>query len=108
MKRIAARFFRTASGAEPVRDWLLCLDAADRRIVGKDIATVEFGWPIGMPICRDLRDGIREVRSTVRNGKVEARVYFCVEGDVMLLLHSHLGKDGQQEAIRLALKRKKS
>lgn len=85
---------RSESGAEPVRDWLLELDAADRKIVGKDIATVEFGWPVGMPVCRSLRDGVKEVRSTVSAGKVEARVYFCIRGDTMLLLHAHLGKGG--------------
>jgi hypothetical protein len=42
-------FYRRLSGTEPVRDWLKSLSVEDRRIVGTDIAAVEFGWPIGMP-----------------------------------------------------------
>ena len=47
----SAAFYRTASGTEPVRDWLLDLPDMDRRTIGYDISTAEFGWPIGMPIC---------------------------------------------------------
>lgn len=77
----------------------------DRKIVGKDIATVEFGWPVGMPTCRPLRDGVLEVRSTIRSGKVEARVYFAIDGEIMLLLHGVEGKRGQDAAITLAIDR---
>jgi len=28
--------------------------------IGTDIATVEFGWPVGMPVCRPLGGGIYE------------------------------------------------
>ena len=31
-----------------MRDWLLTLDKEDRKIVGVDIQTVEFGFPIGI------------------------------------------------------------
>lgn len=73
--------------------------------MGKDIATVEFGWPIGMPVCRALRDGLLEVRSSIKAGKVEARTYFAIDGDVMLLLHGAEGKARQAEAIDLSLAR---
>ncbi|MGD9915833.1 MAG: type II toxin-antitoxin system RelE/ParE family toxin [Rhizobiaceae bacterium] len=105
MKRLVAKFYRTRSGGEPVRAWLLALDGADRGIVGKDIATVEFGWPVGMPVCRALRNGLFEVRSTIRAGKVEARTYFAIEADVMLLLHAVRGKQRQDDAIATALDR---
>jgi putative component of toxin-antitoxin plasmid stabilization module len=105
MKRIVARFYRLGSGKEPVRDWLLGLEASDRRIVGKDIATVEFGWPLGMPVCRPLKHGVHEVRSTIRAGRVEARVYFLVEDGVMLLLHAAVGKDRQRDDIERAMER---
>jgi hypothetical protein len=105
MKRITARFFVTEEGAEPVKDWLLSLDKDDRRTVGADIATVEFGWPVGMPTCRPIRDGVREVRSSIKGNTVEARTYFGIDDGIMLLLHGEEGKDGQQEAIKLAIKR---
>ena len=53
-KILPAIFYRTATGAEPVRKWLKALSREDKRIVGTDIATVEFGWPVGMPTCRSL------------------------------------------------------
>ncbi|MDE1147364.1 MAG: type II toxin-antitoxin system RelE/ParE family toxin [Azospirillaceae bacterium] len=105
MKRLRAHFFRSDSGAEPVREWLLALPAPDRTIVGKDIATVEFGWPVGMPICRALGDGLWEVRSTIAKGKVEARVYFGVDDGLAVLLHAHDGKGKQDHHIRTARKR---
>jgi putative component of toxin-antitoxin plasmid stabilization module len=105
MKRLTAKFFRTESGNEPVRDWLKDLAVMDRKIVGIDIATVEFGWPIGMPTCRPLRDGLAEVRSTIRSGKVEARVYFAIDGSDMILLNGHDGKGDQGHHIDLAIKR---
>ncbi len=57
-KRIRAVFFRSESGAEPVRIWLKALDKEDRFRIGTDIKTVEFGWPIGMPTCRPLKHGL--------------------------------------------------
>ena len=57
-KILPAIFYRTAAGSEPVRDWLKGLSRDDKRIVGQDIATVEFGWPVGMPHCRSLA-GVR-------------------------------------------------
>jgi hypothetical protein len=48
IKVIQAVFYRNSAGTEPVRDWLLMeMDAADRKIIGTDIRTVEMGWPIG-------------------------------------------------------------
>jgi hypothetical protein len=89
-KRITARFYQTEAGKQPARDWVLGLDAGDRKIVGKDIATVEFGWPIGMPVSRSVGNkGLREVRSTLRKGRVEARVIFGIDGNEMILLHGH-------------------
>jgi phage-related protein len=98
MKRLTARFYKTAANNRPVRDWLLQLADADRRIVGEDIAAVEFGWPVGMPICRPLgKLGLREVRSTIREGKVEARVIFGIDGDSMIILHGFEKKPSRQD-----------
>lgn len=74
-RKVAAVFYRTAGGREPVREWLRSLDRADRQIVGRDIALAEYGWPVGMPVCRSLRDGLYEIRSTI-SGSRAARVIF--------------------------------
>src|ERR1035438_4347236 len=45
LKRLPARFYRSDSGREPVRECLKRLDAEDRKILGEDIKDVEFSWP---------------------------------------------------------------
>jgi phage-related protein len=108
LKRLPARFYRSDSGREPVREWLKGLDAADRRIIGKDIKDVEFAWPIGMPLVRSLGRDIWEVRSSLPLGRI-ARVLFCVEREGMVLLHGFMKKTQKtpKQDIDLALARKK-
>ena len=76
-KKIIAYFDRSESGREPVREWLLELDGEDRRIVGKDIQKIEFGWPIGMPYSRAMGRSLHEVRSHLSSGRI-ARVLFAI------------------------------
>jgi len=112
MKRkvLSARFYRTATGAEPVRKWLKALSREDKRIVGTDIATVEFGWPVGMPTCRPLasRRGLLEVRSSLTQNRI-ARVLFCIHQGQMVLLHGFIKKTQQtpENDLDLAVKRQK-
>ena len=51
---LEVRFFKTDGGTEPVRDWLQGLSAIDRKTIGEDIKTVQFGWPLGMPLVRKM------------------------------------------------------
>lgn len=78
-------FFRTEAGSEPVRDWLRGLAREDRKAVGEDIKTAQFGWPMGMPLIRKLASGLWEVRSRISSGIT--RVIFTVDGQTMVLLH---------------------
>ncbi len=43
-------FYRTGAGNEPVRGWLKSLSRNDRKIIGTDIKTVQYGWPLGTPL----------------------------------------------------------
>jgi phage-related protein len=110
VKRVPAVFYRTASGTEPVRRWLKNLPAEDRRIIGVDIATVEYGWPVGMPVCSPItsRHGLWEVRSTLTGGRI-ARVLFCMHRGRMVLLHGFIKKTQQtsDRDLDLVVKRKK-
>lgn len=108
MKKIPAVFYRTDSGREPVREWLKALSRDDRRRVGTDIQKVEFGWPIGLPVCRSLRDGVWEVRSDLANGRT-ARTLFCVTHGTMVLLHAFIKKTQRTPPrdLTIALQRKK-
>ena len=109
-KRIYATFYRTASGKEPVREWLLGLSREDRQLIGVAIKDTEFAWPIGMPLCRSIKgqSGLREVRCDMTGNRI-ARVMFYVTGDEMILLHGFVKKTQKTEPkdIDLAVKRKK-
>jgi phage-related protein len=101
-KKIQARFYELASGRKPVRDWLLDLPSEERRVLGFDIQTVEFGWPIGMPVCRPLGKGVYEVRSNLSDGRI-ARVIFCIIANEMVLLHGFVKKTQKTPPSDLAL-----
>ena len=109
-KVLPARFYRTAAGAEPVRKWLKALSREDKRIVGTDIATVEFGWPVGMQTCRPLasRQGLLEVRSSLTQSRI-ARVLFCIHQRQMVLLHGFIKKTRRtpENDLDLAVRRQK-
>lgn len=103
--RLRVFFFKTESGAEPVRDWLMELDRKDRKTIGEDVKTVQFGWPLGMPLVRKLEADLWEVRSRLQGGI--ARVIFTVQRDAMILLHG-FGKKSQKTPIAdLATARKR-
>ncbi len=88
--RLNVVFFRTASGAEPVRRWLKSLPEKHKKAVGEDIKTVQFGWPLGMPLVEKLEPYLWEVRTKVPDGI--ARVLFTVDGSIMILLHGFIKK----------------
>lgn len=90
-KRLPAYFYQTTTGTEPVREWLKSLEKRDRFIVGTDIKTVEFGWPIGMPTCRPMGAGLYETRSSLPGNRI-ARVLFGIRGGRMVLLHGFIKK----------------
>jgi len=105
-KQLQAVFYRSLSGTEPVRAWLKALPEADRRILGYDIGMVEFGWPIGMPLCRALGGGLWEIRSSLSNNRI-ARVVFCIAHDRMVLLHGFIKKTEKTPPLDLELARKR-
>jgi phage-related protein len=106
LKKVAARFYLTPAGANPVRDWLMELPVNDRRQLGRDIGAVEYGWPLGMPLCRPLGDGLWEVRSTLPSRRI-ARVLFCLVKGELILLHGFIKKTQKTPSSDLALARKR-
>ena len=83
-------FYKTAAGNEPVREWLLSLSGQEKKTIGEDIKTVQFGWPIGMPVSRKVAKDLWEIRSSLQN-KI-ARVVFTVKGSEIILLHGFVKK----------------
>jgi phage-related protein len=107
-KKLPAFFYETAIGNQPVREWIRGLSMEDRKLIGRDIQKVEFGWPLGMPYCRSLSNGLWEVRSDLTDGKI-GRVIFCVARECMVLLHDFVKKTQKTPAqdLKLATKRMK-
>jgi phage-related protein len=106
-KKLTVKFFITEAGNEPVKDFLMGLAPDDRKIVGTDIKTVEFGWPLGMPLVRKMDSDLWEVRSSINNGIV--RVLFTTQGSQMILLHGFIKKSDKTplKELKTANDRKK-
>jgi len=58
----------------------------DRRVIGPDLMRVQFGWPIGMPLVRSLKDGLWGVRSTLPSQRI-ARLILCFHQGTLVVLH---------------------
>ena len=104
---LRVRFYRSREGREPVRDWLKGLPADERKAIGDDIRTLQFGWPLGMPLVRSLESGIWEVRTRLRNRI--ARVLFTTFKGEAMLLHGFIKKTRETPLpeLRLARRRKR-
>lgn len=101
--RLRVVFFRTAPGAEPVREWLKELERSDRKTIGEDIKTVQFGWPIGLPLVRKIDSELWEVRCQLH--RRIARVIFTIQHDVMILLHGFIKKSQKTPTSELSTSR---
>jgi phage-related protein len=104
-KRIPAFFYRTEAGGEPVREWLKQLSPQDRKRIGEDIKTVEFGWPVGMPVCKPLSDGLYEVRTKLNRNRIARVMFYIDKQSRMVLLHGFLKKTRRTRPEELALAR---
>jgi phage-related protein len=102
LKEIPIVFYRTAGGAEPVRDWLRSLSAEDLRTIGTDLATVQVGWPVGMPLCRPLGAGLWEVRSGLLNNRIARLVFFVADGRIGVV-HGFIKKTKKTPPTDIAL-----
>lgn len=102
---LSVKFYATGSGREPVREFLLRLTTADRKAIGIDIKTVQFGWPLGMPLVRKMEPGVWEIRSLIADGI--ARVLFTVADGEMVLLHAFVKKSRKTPSSELGSARKR-
>lgn len=98
-------FYRTEAGNEPVRLWLKSLDRPDRKTLGEDVKTAQYGWPLGMPLIRKLEPGLWEIRSHITGGI--ARVLFTVGDGTMVLLHGFVKKTQKTPPAELRTARKR-
>lgn len=109
-KIVHAFFYVSTAGRRPVRDWLMSVSQEDRKVIGEDIATLEYCWPVGMPKCAAIVGvkGLFEIRSSLGHGRI-ARTFFMISGGRMILLHGFEKKTQKtpQKEIDLAVARMK-
>lgn len=91
-----------------MREWLKELGKDDRREIGADILAVQQGWPLGLPLCRSLGNGLWEVRSSLPSRRI-ARVIFAFDDETIVLLNGFIKKTQRTPAVEIdtALKRLK-
>ena len=105
-QKIELVFYRSLSGNEPVRDWLLGCPLANRRTIGLDLQRVQYRWPVGMPLVRPLGKGLFEVRTPLPDGTT-ARVMICFHDGALYALHGFIKKAQTTPASDLELARKR-
>ena len=89
-----------------MREWLKGLPLPeDRKRIGEDIKTVEFGWPIGMPVCKALGDGIYEVQTRLRQNRIARVLFYVDKRSRMVLLHGFIKKTQKTPTEDLELAR---
>ncbi len=98
-------FFRFDSGREPVREWLKGLDRDSRKSIGEDIKTLQFGWPVGMPLARKLSENLWELRSRIATGI--ARTFFTDYSGNLVLLHGFIKTSQKTPAKELAVAKRR-
>ena len=108
LPKLKAAFFAQPGSdppSQPVRNWLRGLPREERLEIGGDIQSVQFGWPLGLPLVRHLRGDLWEVRTSL--GNRIARVIFAVENETMYLLHGFIKttRKTPPDDLRLAEKR---
>ena len=104
--KLEAVFFKTENGIEPVRDWLKSLSKEDKKHIGEDISTVQFGWPLGMPLVDYLSDGLWEVRVKLSGSRI-ARIIFFMDDNAMVLVNGFIKKTKKTPIPELDLSKKR-
>ena len=98
-------FYRTETNNEPVRKWLKELPRNERKIIGEDIKTVQFGLPLGMPLVKKIDTELWEIRSKLDN-KI-SRVIFTIYNDLIVLLHGFIKKSKKNSGKGFEFSKKK-
>jgi len=86
-------FYQTATGKQVILDFIRSFDAKDRKIIGENLRTVQFGFPMGLPLCRALSGGLWEVRCSL-SSKRELRLIFFQSrtAKALVIVHGFIKK----------------
>ncbi len=105
-QKIPLLFFRSGGGKEPFREWLQNLDEPERHAVGQDLMRAQWRWPVGMPLCRAMGQGLWEIRTNLPSSRT-ARVFICLHDDALVALHGFVKKTAKTPDAELAISRKR-
>ncbi|HEX8625990.1 MAG TPA: type II toxin-antitoxin system RelE/ParE family toxin [Allosphingosinicella sp.] len=102
------RFYQTRNVNKVVLDFIRQLSDEDKKVVGEDLKAVQLGFPIGLPLCRPLGDGLYEVRSSLPS-KREFRLifYFDRERQSIAVLHALIKKTAKLPRADLTLAKRR-
>lgn len=64
----------------------------------------QWRWPVGMPLCRPMGQGLWEVRTDMPSNRI-ARVLLCLHEGVLVALHAFVKKTQKTPDADLALAR---
>ena len=111
VKTFEVAFYKSNTGNEPVREWLLELNKDDKKIIGTDIKIIELSGMFNPPRVKKIagEKKLWEVRSHLASDKI-ARVLFTIRGKKMILLHGFIKKSQKltQQDKQVALTRLKN
>lgn len=86
------KFYESADGQVPVRDFLDGLDIKMRQKMLRSImALQEMGYSLRMPLSEFLEDGIFELRAQAGNN-ISRVLYFFMLGNQAILTHGFIKK----------------
>ena len=104
------RFYETAAGNEVVLDFIRQQPADDRKVLGRDLKVLELRHPVGMPLCKHLKNDLWELRSSLPS-KREARLIYFFHGkrQMIVVLHGFIKttRTTPQSELKIAEKRRK-
>jgi len=100
-------FYKSDSGNEPVRDWLRSLSDEDKKKIGEDIKTVQYGWPLGLPkeLVKKIDNKLWEIRTNLPD--CWARVLFTIDSGKMILLQGLMKKKNKLQLTDLETAKKR-
>lgn len=104
--KIPLAFYRSSFRNEPVREWLKGLPQSERQTIGKDLLRAQWRWPLGMPLCRPMGDGLWEIRTNLSTNRT-SRVLLCLYRGQLIALHGFIKKTRATPQQDLALARKR-
>jgi phage-related protein len=82
------------------------MNRAARLEIGADLQRVQYRWPVGMPLCRALGNGLWEVRTSLPD-KTVARVFICFHDGALYALHGFIKKTRKTPDDDLAIARRR-